>query len=414
MATREATSPGHATGRIRLSRDSEQWEFDRTVKDTGRVFHFQRDNRGPLPPAVRNHAMISKHLGRTARRIEGLADEELAAGHRVTALDLYFEASSVYGAAQHPIFAVNEEKKLLHDASLRCFERVRELAEYEIVHMDIPWENAAVAGNLHLRPGSEPAPCVFFMPGCDMTKEMYPHPHYNHALQRGLHLFSFDGPGQGEGNLRDVKLRSDNYEQAASAAIDQLLERPEISEILVYGMSFASFWAVRLAAIDRRVTALAAPWASYCDKYYLMQEESPRFRQLFAHLTRAQSEEELDAIVAGMDNHDDMARLECPTLLMSGEFDPRSPISEVYELFDRITAPAELWVYADQHHMLALLGNPDAPLWLNESHALTMDWLADRAAGRPMQNAGQVIYIEPTGPGPNGTAAARKRMWFEE
>jgi hypothetical protein len=408
MATR------HATGRIRLARDSEQWAFDRFVKDTGRVFHFQRDNRGPLPPSVRNHAMISKHLGRTARRLELLASEELEAGHLVTALDLYFEASSTYGAAQHPIFAINDEKRMLHDASLRTFEKVRELAQYEIVHIDVPWENAAVAGNLHLVPGDEPRPCVFFIPGCDMTKEMYPHPHWNHGLQRGMHVFSFDGPGQGEGNLRDIALTSTNYEQAASKAIGELLERPDVSDVLIYATSFGSYWGVRLAATDDRVKACAAPWASYCDKYYLMNEESPRYRQLFAHLTRATSEEQLDEIVAGMDNIDDMAKIKCPTLLMSGEFDPRSPINDVYERFDLLTVPAELWVYADQHHMLSLLGNPDAALWFNETHSLTMDWLADRAADRPMPNAGEVIYLEQTGGGPNGQSAARKRWWYED
>ena len=51
------TAP-HATGRIRLHRDAEQWEFDRAIKDTGRVFHFQPEGRGALPRAVRNHRMI--------------------------------------------------------------------------------------------------------------------------------------------------------------------------------------------------------------------------------------------------------------------------------------------------------------------------------------------------------------------
>lgn len=228
-----------------------------------------------------------------------------------------------------------------------------------------------------------------------------------------MHVFSFDGPGQGEGNLRDIALTHDNYERAASAAIDILLERSEISDIYVYGMSFASFWAIRLAAIDDRVKAVAAPWATYCDKYYLMTEESPRFQQLFAHLTRARSEAELDEITSKMNNHADMERIKCPTLLMSGEYDPRSPLEEVYELFDKIKAPAELWVYADQHHMLSILGNPDAPLWMNESHALTFDWLADRAAGKPMEHAGQVIYLETGGGGPYGADTPHKRRWYE-
>ena len=403
----------HFTGRIRLARDVEQWAFDRAVKETGKTMHFQGDGRGRLPATVRSHQMISKHLGQHAQRVERLAAEEAAAGHPETALDLYFAAALAYGQAQHPIFAVNREKRFLHAASLRCYDELRRLAPYTIEHVDIPFDGSAVAGNLHLLPGAtEPAPCVFFIPGCDMTKEMYPNPRLNHAHQRGMHLFVFDGPGQGESNLRGLPMRADNYERAASAAIDALLERPEIGEIAVYAMSFGSFWGLRLAATDPRVRAIAAPCASYGDKYYLMTEESPRYRQLFAHLTRAESEQELDAITAAMTNHGDMDRIECPTLLMAGEFDPRSPIEEVYELFDRLRAPGELWVFSDQHHMVSL-GASGPDMAAQDIHFLGMDWLRDRLRGRPLANDGEVLYIVPVAGGPNGARAAHKRAWFD-
>jgi pimeloyl-ACP methyl ester carboxylesterase len=355
--------------------------------------------------------MISKHLGRRAQRLERLGETELAAGHRETALDHYFDAAATFVLAQHPILVLNDEKRLLHSSALRCYTAVRDLAPYAIEHLDIEWEGSLVAGNLHLCPGLEPRPCVFFIPGCDVAKELYPHPHDNHALQRGLHLFAFDGPGQGESNLRDVRLEADNYERAASAAITQLLARPEISEIVVYGQSFGSFWAVRLAATDDRVRALAAPWMSGCDRYHLMQEESPRFKQLFAHLTRARSEDELDGILARMTNHGDMERIACPTLLMVGEYDPRSPLEEVYELFDQLTVPRELWVFADQHHMLALSSAPD--LHSSDTQRMGLDWLRDRLRGRPVADDGHVVYVEPLGGSPNAADAPNKRHWFE-
>src|SRR5918992_1457674 len=91
-------------GRIRLRRDSQQWEFDRVVKETGRVFHFQPPGRGGLPPSVRMHAMISKHVGKVGQRLERLAAEEAGAGHDATAMDLYFDAATAYAEAQHTIF----------------------------------------------------------------------------------------------------------------------------------------------------------------------------------------------------------------------------------------------------------------------------------------------------------------------
>ncbi len=44
-------------------------------------------------------------------------------------------------------------------------------------------------------------------------------------------------------------------------------------------------------------------------------------------------------------------KITCPTLMTVGEYDPRSPIDEIFELFEQVTAPSELWLFADQRHM---------------------------------------------------------------
>ncbi|HSK97765.1 MAG TPA: alpha/beta hydrolase [Euzebyales bacterium] len=403
-------------GRIRLRRDGQQWEFDRVVKETGKVFHFQPPGRGGLPSSVRMHAMISKHVGKVGERLERLAAEEAAAGHDATALDLYFDAALAYAEAQHTIFVNNDEKRYLHGSSIRCYDEVRARAPYTIEHVDVPWEDTVVSGNLHLAPVDGPAPCVFFIPGCDMTKEMAPHPHYNHALQRGMHVFVFDGPGQGESNLRDIALTTDNYEAAASAALTYLLDRPEIDadRVGVLALSFGSYWGARFAATDHRLAAAALPWASICDKYYLMEEESPRYKQLFAYLTRAKSEEDLDAFVAGMGLEHLLPEIACPTLLQVGEYDPRSPLEEVYDLYQRMRAPRELWVFADQHHMATLRGAANmASLWNLDAYATAMDFLADRFQGRPLAHDGEVLYLEPGGGGPAGATVTTNHHWFE-
>src|ERR1019366_7545292 len=149
------------------------------------------------------------HMGLSARKLERLAQVEAEAGHRETAMDIYYQAVLQYQDAQHVVFETNDEKRFLHGGLIRCYDTV-------------------VSGNLHLAPGEGRKPLVFYVPGCDQTKEAWPNPYYNQALQRGMHAFSFDGPGQGESNLRGIRLTSDNYEEAASAAIDYLLTRPEI------------------------------------------------------------------------------------------------------------------------------------------------------------------------------------------
>ncbi len=399
----------------RLHRDRQQWFFDWMVKETGRVFHFQPDGRGGLPKSVRRHVMISKHVGREALRFRALAEAEERVGHRESAMEFYLQASSAFAAAQHVIFENTAEKRFLHSSSVRCYDKVREYAPYPIEHVDVPWGDQAVSGNLHLLPDGRRAPCVIFIPGCDMTKEMYPHPYLNHALQRGMHLFSMDGPGQGESNLRGVRLTDHNYEDAASAVIDYLQSREEVDEtkIGVYGLSFGSFWALRVAATDHRVRACVAPWATYGDKYYLMNEESPRYKQLFRYLTQAESEEELDEITERMTMRGLMSAIQCPTLLTSGEYDPRSPLEEIYELFDEMTAPAELWVYEDKHHMATLTDLGDGDVATRDVHFMMFDWLNDRFADKPLEQAGQCRYLRLGGAGPYGADAAEGHRWFE-
>jgi dipeptidyl aminopeptidase/acylaminoacyl peptidase len=359
--------------------------------------------------------MISKHVGLQARRIEALAQAEAAAGHPETALDFYFQATVLYAGAQHIIFETNDEKRDLYAGVRRCYDQVMALAPYRIEHVDIPWNGTLVSGNLHLCPNKTTAPLVFYVPGCDTLKEAWPHPHFNPAHQRGMHVFSFDGPGHAESKLRGMRLTADNFEEAASTALDYLVQRPEIDaeHIGVYGISLGSFWGLRFAARDQRIRAIAAPASTYCEKYFLMDLESPRWKQLFAYLTDSTTEAELDAVTSDMTLDGYMARIACPTLLAAGEYDPRSPLDEIYRMFDQLTVPAELWVFADQHHMPSIGGGESGANWATPLHSVMCDWLRDRFANKPLRHPGEVVYVEANSAGPNSTTVARKRKWYE-
>lgn len=399
----------------RLDRDGQQWFFDWMIQETGRTFHYQIDGRGRLPKSVRRHGMISKHVGKQARRMQTLAREEEGAGHSHSAMARYFDAANLFGQAQHPIFANTPEKEHLHRSSIECYDKVRELAPYRIEHLDFEWDQAFVSGNLHLLDTPSPAPLVFFVPGCDQTKEMFPHPHLNPAHLRGMHIFSFDGPGQGECNLRGIKLTASNYHEAASAVLDRLLERPEVDaeRVVLFGNSFGSHWAMEIASHEPRFRAVAATWASFCDKVYLMNTESPRFKQLFMYLTGANTEGELDAITESMNLRPAMAQVTSPTLLVTGEYDPRAPLEEVYDMFDLLRSPAELWVLADQHHQASVTRpNSDVAFWQHDVAELALDWLADRISGRPLRDDHGVVYVDASRGGPYSPQLRREREWF--
>jgi pimeloyl-ACP methyl ester carboxylesterase len=409
-------SPARAKkGKPHLQRDNQQWFFDWMVKETGKTFHFQPDGRGRFPRSVRSHDMIAKHVGLAAKKSERLAQAEMEAGHKETAMELYYSAALQYADAQHVVFETGDEKKFLHGGVIRCYDKVRELAPYKIEHIDVPWNGTVVSGNLHLAPGDGAKPLVFYVPGCDQTKEAWPHPYYNQALQRGMHAFSFDGPGQGESNLRGIRLTDDNYEDAAGAVIDYLMKRKEVDaqKIGIYALSFGSFWGMRIAAKNPNIAAAAAPWASFVDKYYLMTEESPRYKQLFAYLTQSSTEAELDAVWQKMTMDGLMDKITCPTLIVTGEYDPRAPVQEVYRLFDEMKAPAELWVLPDQHHNGSITQKGRSSVWEADIHAFVCDWLRERFNGVPLKHPGKSMWIDPNGAGPNAPGISYKRRWFD-
>ena len=394
-------------GRPHLARDSQQWIFDYVVQQSGLTYHWWSEERS-LPVEVRSHAMISKHLGTRALAREAEAATQAAAGDRPGALAAYFRACRDFLKAQHPVFELNPEKLFLYEGLQRCYEQVRALAPYEIERVDVAWEGHLVGGWLHRNPGGGRAPLLFYVPGCDTTCEATPDPSDVREHAQGWHVFSFDGPGIGRSNIRGIRLAAGGFERAASAVLDELVRRPDVDgdAVVAYGGGAGSHWALRFAAHDPRLRAVASK-STYASLYYLMNEDSPRYKQLFAFLTQARSEAELDAALAGMTLDGLLGRIACPVLMLTGEYDLRDPIEEVYRLFDQVLAPAELWVFADQFHRLAFADGGTSV------YQAMLDWLGRRLDGIPPLPGNPVRYIEPAALGPTGVGVRLRRHWYE-
>ena len=396
-------------GRPHLERDGQQWVYDYLIQQTGKTYHWMGDAPGNLPKSVRSHAMISKQLGRQAQVVEALAATELAAGHRESAFELYFDAAQLFSRAQHPIFELNDEKKFLYAGLRRCYDQVCALSPYRIEKVEVPWSGTLLTGFLHHCPGVAKAPLVLKLGGCDTTQETDPRPSANLAHRRGMHVFTLDGPGQGHSNMRGIRLTADNFAPATSAVLDVLLRRPEIDaeRVGMLGSGGGSIWGLRVLAEDHRIKA-AATSSTYTDPFHLLNVEVPRWKQLFAFLTQSTSEKDLDRVMEGMQVSGHMAKITCPTLMVSGEYDLRDPIEEVYRVFEELKVPAELWVFADQFHLASLSAGGTETV-----QGLMLDWLRDRLEGRPLAHPGQVLYLDKSGTGPNSPSVPLKRRWYE-
>ena len=358
-------------------RDSQQWVLDYLIKTTGRAQTFEPDAR-TLPAEVRSHVMIPKILSKRGMHEERLARQAERAGHRHVALMAYEKAVRTYVGAQHVIFEPErfDEKRYWFDRAIACNERIRALAAHPIERLEVPWNGAQMPAHFHMEPRRERAPTILFIPGMDGTKETSGiGPLAEAFIAHGVHVFSMDGPGQGESTLRGIHVGVDNYERAVSAALDVLLARPEVDpdRLAVIGRSFGSYWAVRAAAHDSRIKALAVDAICFGDKRGIFEKASPRFKQIFMMMAGEPDEERFDALAEQMVFTDQPERVRCPALISAGEFDPLTTLEEIEDVFERLAGPKELWVLEDQFHAYR-----DVPgmAGIDDLHFL-IDWVLD-------------------------------------
>jgi len=380
-------------------RDNQQWILDWLVKQTGRVQNFADDER-TVPPEVKSYRMIPRVLYKQAHHFETIARAAEAAGHRETAALIFWKASEVYHEAQHSIFADDHPEKIfLHRKHQECYDKVVACSGALVETVEIPWEGVSIQGRLHLLPDRRTAPAVLFIPGMDMTKESFPNPLNNPYTKRGMHVLSIDGPGQGISNLRKIRVTDDNYERAASAAIDYLLSRPEVDpqRIAIAGTSFGSHWGSRTAAIDERVKALATTHAVYGPKRAIFEEASPRFKQMFMYMAGIHDEAEFDRMAEKMTTEGYGQRIHCPTLLITGEYDPLCHLEDAVAFFEEIAGPKELWVFENQFHRVS---GKEGIAGL-EIHPFMADWLRDALDGRLPADLNKIVLVrQKSGAGP--------------
>ena len=389
-------------------RDNQQWMLDWMVKTTGRVQNFALDTR-EVPPEAKSYRMVPRIFEKHARHEEQLARAAEEHGHFETARELYFQAAESYRGGQHAIFEDdNPEKIYLHAKLLECFEKVMQYAPHPIERVEIPFEGTFLQAVLHLLPGRPKVPTVVFCPGMDMTKEAFINPVYHPFVERGMNCLHLDGPGQGTSNIRKIRVTLDNYERAGSAAIDFLAERPEVDtdKIGVSGFSMGSYWGMRLAATDPRVKAVATAAACYGPKRAIFEEASPRFKQMFMYMAGIHDEAAFDRMAEQMTLDALAPRIACPTLQVTGEYDPLAHLEDVLAVYEQVAGPKELWVLENSFHAprgIENLGGERIDFF-----GYLADWLRDALAGNKPPDLDRVVLVrqkegagpyDPPGPG---------------
>lgn len=332
---------------------------------------------------------IPREFERVAKRREEIARKAEGEGRTITARENYFMAALFYVNAQWGIFEDDDEKKIrLGEKQNATYDKYIKVADHRIERVEIPFEGKTIPGLLHF-PNSSPPPysCVLSIPGMDSVKEDMPL--YGDALlERGIATLRLDGPGQGESNLRKIRVTENNYEVAGKNAVDYLISRDDIDRdrLALQGVSMGTYWGFRVGAADHRFKAvgLTAPCLEP-GMYNQLSGASPTFKLNYMYMTGYEDEDEFDEFAKRLDIRGLEKNIKAPFLLVAGEDDELCPIEYTLEVFQNVPLPKKLIVYEGERHSMR-----------NPFHRdITADWFKDRLDGKPMKS--EKVYVEISG-----------------
>jgi pimeloyl-ACP methyl ester carboxylesterase len=190
------------------------------------------------------------------------AKVSLSKGNNPGARDSFLRASNYYRTAEF----YNRENpfedplsKTLAELSCKMFDEAMELMPYAGERIRIPYEGTTLPGIL-IRPdkSDKPRPIVIINGGYDSTKEEVVYSVGAAALELGISVLAFDGPGQGQ-TIREQRLffRHD-WEKVITPVIDYTFTQPFVDrdKIVILGISMGGYLVARATAFEHRAAAI--------------------------------------------------------------------------------------------------------------------------------------------------------------
>jgi pimeloyl-ACP methyl ester carboxylesterase len=327
---------------------------------------------------VKSGGMMPKAWSEVGLELERKAKWYEAQGFTRAARDLYIRASLLFGQAQYSFPLQDARKAVFRAATNRCTDEIIKLNPSRMERIEVPFEGQTLYAIAHYPDGVEAAPLAILMPGMDMYKEEWTKVAQEYYVPRGMAVLAVDGPGQGETFGSGVLVSRDgNYERAISAFIDHMVAKPEIDSerIAIWGVSMGSYWGLRCAAFDQRLTGVATAMGCYGNMETIFEKAQPAFKANFMRMTGYTDEAAFDVEIAQHMGVGPVAdKITCPVLMAYGEFDELSTLPETIELFEKINSPKRLMVFEQEFHALGGVGA--------ELIASAADWIENVFAGK--------------------------------
>jgi dienelactone hydrolase len=317
----------------------------------------------------------------TADRVSREAEESQGVGRRVSARDSLLRASNYYRNAEFFLHGNPTDPRLRHayERSIACFKQASRLFDFPIEAVEIPYERTTLPSYFY-RPDASTLrrPLVIMHNGFDGSVEEMHFLGAQAAVERGYNVLAVDGPGQfGPLHREGLTFRPD-WEKVVGPVLDYALTRVQyvdVARIALMGVSMGGLLAPRAAAFEKRLAACIANDGVYDFSAPQLANVPPSYREAFKRRLRAERDEEIDNMLAGVMGSSPTARwafthdmyamgvktprgymaasldytleggiaeaITCPTLVCEAE-DDLFFAGQPQMLFDRLTCPKTL------------------------------------------------------------------------
>jgi alpha-beta hydrolase superfamily lysophospholipase len=264
----------------------------------------------------------------------------------------YLAASAAYNVAQHVVFMDVNHKRLLHESCVRAYAAAAPLFDPPARPFEVPFRRRVMRGYLRVprhAPGNGRGgvPVVVMFNGTNAVKEEL-HWWGQALLEQGLAVLAFDGPGMGHTFHRLSMVAEPR--PVGAAILDEMEAHPEldIGRVGMLGLSLGGYLAIRMAAHDPRIKAVAAVSPPYELGVYWNITLAGMRRELAAlyEIDEREMGSQIERItLAGV-----IDTLRCPLMLAAGGHDHLTPGREAWRIFEDARCEREMVFYPRGGH----------------------------------------------------------------
>lgn len=302
------------------------------------------------------------------------AREAVALKRFETAGDLYLISTASYFCGAFCVFGLRAlpAREAVHRRAVETYQEGGPYYRPPARRVDVPFDGASLPAYLRLPEGVTRPACVVMVGGANSTKEDN-HPIADYFLKRGMAVFLYDGPGQGEYLQKTGKhLRVKDYDRSVTAVVDWLEAdgTVDMRRVGIYGKSTGGLLVTHASAGERRLKAVVCHPGSYHWEPDWNESTHPLYpRQVeMSHMIGGRSLTETAQLVAReLSLKDVLKDVRGPVLCVNGADEWMSLPTQTGALRAAATFPLEIVTFpGTAHGGIATLAYPLEADWMRE------------------------------------------------